>query len=70
MTASILDGVVGIGPVRKKALMRHFKSMKNLREASLEDIKDSGILPNDVAEELQLVIQQYNERLNRGKEGK
>lgn len=63
MTASVLDDVVGIGPVRKKALLRHFKSMKNLKAASLDDIKRSGVLPDDVAEELHLVLQQYNERL-------
>ena len=61
MVSSILDGVVGIGPVRKKALMRHFKSMRNLRSASLQEIKDSGVLPDEVANELYLVIRQYNE---------
>lgn len=65
MTASVLDDVVGVGPVRKKALLRHFKSMKNLKAASLQDIKDSGVLPDHVAEELFLVMEQYNERLNK-----
>ena len=60
MTASILDDVVGLGPVRKKAILKHFKSFKNLKLASLEDIKASRILPSEVAEELHLVLQQYN----------
>ena len=63
MTASVLDDVVGIGPVRKKALLKHFKSMRNLRSATLDQIKESGVLPDEVAEELFLVMQQYNERL-------
>lgn len=60
MTASILDEVAGIGPVRKKALLRHFKSMKNLRSATYEQICDSGVLPKDVARELKIVLDQYN----------
>lgn len=62
MTASLLDDVVGIGPVRKKALLKHFKSMKNLRAASLEDIENSGVLPNEVANELYAVLQQLNNK--------
>lgn len=68
MTASILDGVAGIGPVRKKALLKHFKSMRNLRAATLEDIRASGALPDDVAEELHLVIQQYNDAQSKSAE--
>ncbi len=60
MSASILDEVPGIGPVRKKALMRHFKSMKALRAATLDEIRDSGVLPAEVASDLHAVIQQYN----------
>ena len=36
MTKSVLDTVEGIGPARKKALMKTFKSMKRMREASVE----------------------------------
>ncbi len=61
MVTSILDGVTGIGPIRKKALLKHFKSMKRLRKASLEDIKEARILPEEVAEELFVVLQQYND---------
>lgn len=62
MTASVLDGVAGLGPIRKKALMKAFKSFKNLRTASLDDIKAVPSLPDEVAEEVFLVLQQYNER--------
>lgn len=61
MTASILDDVTGLGPVRKKALMKAFKSFRNLRNASLEDIKETRTVPVEVAEELYVVLQQYNE---------
>ena len=37
-TQSILDTIPGIGPKRKRALMRKFGSVKNLREASVSDI--------------------------------
>ena len=64
MTASVLDDVAGLGPVRKKALMRAFKSFKNLKEASLEEIKAAHAVPDEVAEEVFLVLRQYNERAN------
>ncbi len=62
MTSSILDEVAGMGPVRKKALLRHFRSFKNLREASLQEIKDAGVLPVEVAEECYRVLRQYNDK--------
>ena len=60
MTASILDEVCGLGPVRKKALLKHFKSFKRLRDAGLEDIFDAHVVPEDVARELYEVLKQYN----------
>ena len=60
MTASILDDVTGLGPVRKKALLKHFKSFRNLKGATLEEIKEARVVPNEVAEELYRVLQQYN----------
>ena len=63
MTASILDDVAGLGPVRKKALLKAFKSFKRIREASLEEIKATHVLPDEVAEEVYLVVQQYNKTL-------
>ncbi|MBR5653926.1 MAG: excinuclease ABC subunit UvrC [Prevotella sp.] len=35
---SELDNIKGIGPKTKEALLKHFKSMKRIREASLDDI--------------------------------
>jgi excinuclease ABC subunit C len=38
MTASALDGVPGLGEVRRKALLRRFGSLKKLAAASPEEI--------------------------------
>lgn len=38
MTVSILDEIPGVGPKRKKDIMRHFGSFKRLKAASVEDI--------------------------------
>ncbi|RBQ19037.1 excinuclease ABC subunit C [Spongiactinospora rosea] len=35
---SELDGVPGLGPARRQALLRHFGSVKRLRDATVEDI--------------------------------
>ena len=49
MTVSILDEVPGIGPTRKKAIMKRFGSMKRLRAASEEDIASVPGVPREVA---------------------
>ncbi len=66
MTTSILDDVAGLGPVRKKALLKAFKSFKNLKEATLQDIRDKHVVPDEVAQEVYLVLSQYKEQLDRG----
>ncbi|MCL2680410.1 MAG: excinuclease ABC subunit UvrC [Coriobacteriia bacterium] len=40
MTASILDEVPGIGPARRKALIKHFGSFKQLRRSSLQQLAE------------------------------
>ena len=46
MTVSILDEIPGVGPKRKKDLMRHFGSFKKLNAASADDIANvKGISP-------------------------
>ena len=66
MTSSILDEVPGLGPVRKKALMKHFKSFKRLREAPLEEIAAVKGVPREVACEVHRVLTQYNETSGEG----
>ena len=38
MVESLLDDVPGLGEVRRKALIRHFGSLKKLRAATVEEI--------------------------------
>jgi excinuclease ABC subunit C len=40
MTASALDGIPGLGDSRRKALLRHFGSVKKLKEASIDQIRE------------------------------
>lgn len=51
---SILDNVEGIGPKRKKELLKRFGSVKKLKEASLEDLENC--LPKEVAKNLYHVL--------------
>ncbi|MFS1514016.1 excinuclease ABC subunit UvrC [Chengkuizengella sp. SCS-71B] len=43
MVASQLDSIPGVGEKRRKKLLKHFGSLKKIREASLEDFKPLGI---------------------------
>ena len=38
---SLLDDIPGIGETRRKALMRKFKSIENIRDASLEELAET-----------------------------
>jgi excinuclease ABC subunit C len=38
MTASALDGIAGLGETRRKALLRHFGSLKRLKAATVEEV--------------------------------
>ncbi len=60
MVASILDDVPGLGPKRRKLLLKHFGSVKRMREASLEDIEAVPGIPKQVAEDLYAVILDFD----------
>ena len=47
--SSQLDGIEGLGPKRKQNLMKHFKSLTKIKEASVDEIVEVGI-PRAVAE--------------------
>lgn len=47
--SSQLDDIEGLGPKRKRKLLKHFKSIKKMADASLEEIQAAGI-PKSVAE--------------------
>ncbi|MGI9609968.1 MAG: helix-hairpin-helix domain-containing protein, partial [Acidimicrobiia bacterium] len=50
MVDSVLDDVPGLGPKRKKALLRQFGSLKKIRAASAEELAD--VVPRKVADDL------------------
>ena len=50
MTRSALDGIPGLGPGRRKQLLKHFGSVKQVRQASLEELYAVPSLPKKVAE--------------------
>ncbi len=47
--ASVLDDIEGVGPKRKQQLMKHFGSVKKIREASIEQLLEAGI-PHTLAQ--------------------
>jgi len=47
--SSPLDAVPGVGPARRKALLKHFGSLKRLKEASLEEIEAIPRMPASLA---------------------
>ena len=49
---SVLDGIPGVGPVRRKALMRHFKSIEEIRAASVEELAGLPEVSRRAAEEI------------------
>ncbi|MED1469293.1 excinuclease ABC subunit UvrC [Bacillus salipaludis] len=53
---SLLDDIPGIGEKRKKMLLKHFGSVKKMKEANLEELTGAG-LPVNVAEELMKKLQ-------------
>jgi len=47
--SSPLDDIKGLGPAKKKALLKHFGSLKGIREASVEDIQAVKGIAGDLA---------------------
>ena len=56
MTASVLDDINGLGPKRRKLLLKAFGSVKRLREATADEIAATPGIPRDVAEEIVAVL--------------
>lgn len=64
---SILDGIPGVGPGRKKKILNHFGSMKKIKAASVEELQESGI-PKAVAEAVFQKVKEVNDKLQSDKE--
>jgi excinuclease ABC subunit C len=52
MTASVLDGLPGVGPARKRALLTHFGSPDAIMAASREELASVPGIPGKVARDL------------------
>jgi len=53
--ASQLDAIPGIGPTRRKALLKHFGSIDKIKAASIDDLKD--IVPQNAAEAIKAYLE-------------
>lgn len=49
---SSLDQIPGVGPARRKALMRHFKSMEEIKNADVETLSQVPEIPTHIAENI------------------
>ena len=58
--ASILDNVEGIGSKRKEALLKKYKTVNKLREASIEDL--SSIVPREIAVNIKKILDETDEK--------
>ncbi len=61
MTVSILDEIPGVGPKRKKDIMRHFGSFKRLKAASIEDISQVKGVSVNLAETIYEELKAWEE---------
>jgi len=50
LVKSILDDIPGVGSARKKALLKHFGSLKKIKEATIEEIAGVPGISNTIAE--------------------
>jgi excinuclease ABC subunit C len=57
MTQSVLDAIPGLGPGRRKRLLRTFGSVKRMREASVEELSAVPGIPLGVAEAVHRALQ-------------
>ncbi|MDC1330885.1 helix-hairpin-helix domain-containing protein, partial [Gammaproteobacteria bacterium] len=54
---SALDAINGLGPSRKRSLLKHFKSLKHLRSASLQEIDMVKGISTKLAAEIKKTLQ-------------
>jgi excinuclease ABC subunit C len=49
---SVLDEIKGVGPARRKALLRHYQDIGKIREASVEELGSIEGITEQVAREI------------------
>ena len=58
--SSIIDNVEGIGEIRKKELLKKYKTITKLKEATIEDLNE--ILPINVSKKLKEFLENYEKK--------
>lgn len=59
---SILDDIDGIGPTRRKALMKHFKGIEEVRNAEIEELAQIPGMNNKAAENVYAFFRKNNNK--------
>lgn len=49
---SLLDDIPGIGPARRKSLMRHFSNIQEIKDAKVEELMQVPDIPMNIAEDI------------------
>lgn len=58
MKASVLDDIPGIGPQRKKQLLKAFGSVRKMRDADVDEIASVPGIPHELARDIVAVLRQ------------
>ena len=61
---SVLDDIKGIGPARRKSLMKHFKDIGKVKEASVTELCEADGITENVAEEIYRFFHEDTSRKN------
>lgn len=64
---SILDTIPGIGSKRKEEILKKYKTLSKIKEAGVEEL--SKMLPQNTAEQLINVLDEFIEKQNKSKKG-
>jgi excinuclease ABC subunit C len=59
---SVLDDIPGVGPARRKALMRHFKSIEEIKAAEIEELAALPEINRRAAEDIYLFFHKTQEQ--------
>ena len=57
---SILDDIKGVGPARRKDLMRHFESIDAIRNATVEQLKELPSMNEKSAQDVYNFFHEYD----------
>ena len=49
---SVLDEIPGVGPARRKALMRYFKSIEEIKNADVKTLSSLDEIPVHIAQDI------------------